>query len=235
MKLPSIRQVCLEAGRAARRFPFVLFCALAIVFTAIVLIEKELTRSVGYPILFAAMLGIPLLTALALCAEKRKWSRGLSIGAQLLGVLMLVGCGFFIPTVFPYEQADFFIRSALVAAGVVLLVMILPYLKKGEQSGFWQYNKTLYFRLFVTAIFSTVLFAGLAIALAALRNLFGIPISGKRFGDLCVLVAGLFAPWFYLSGVPEDLDGLEQNGTGPRDGSAVLLSDSRQHQYCRCF
>jgi hypothetical protein len=228
MKLPSIRQVCLEAGRAARRFPFVLFCALAIVFTAIILIEKELTRSVGYPILFAGMLGLPLLTALALCAEKRKWSRGLSVGTQLLGVILLVGYGFFVPTVFPYEQADFFIRSALLAAGAVLLVMILPYLRKGEQNGFWQYNKALFFRLFVTAIFSGVLYAGLAIALAALRNLFGISVPGKRFADLFVLVAGLFAPWFYLSGVPEDLDGLERNEEYPKGlkifSQYVLLS-----------
>jgi hypothetical protein len=210
MKLPSIRQVYLEAGRAARRFPFVLFCALVIVITAIILIEKELTRSVGYPILFAAMLGLPLLAALALCAEKRKWSRGLSIGTQLLGVLVLIGSGFFIPTVFPYEQADFFIRSALVAAGSVLLVMILPYLTKGEQNGFWQYNKTLFFRLFVTGIFSVVLYAGLAIALAALDNLFGISVPSKRYGDLAVLVIGLFAPWFFLAGIPEDLDGLDR-------------------------
>src|SRR5512136_987531 len=228
MKLPSIRQVCLEAGRAARRFPFVLFCALAFVITAIILIEKELTRSVGYPILFAAVLGLPLLTALAICAEKRKWNRGLSIGTQLLGVLLLVGYGFSVPTVFPYEQGDFYIRFALLAAGLVLLVMILPYMKKGEQNGFWQYNKTLYFRLFVTAIFSVVLYAGLAIALAALRNLFGIAIPGKRFADLWVLVAGLFAPWFFLSGVPEDLDGLDRNEEYPKGlkifAQYVLLS-----------
>ena len=210
MKLPSISQVYLEVRRAARRFPFVLFCALALVITALILIETEPKQSVGFPILFSAMLGLPLLAALALCAEKRKLSPGLSVSTQLLGVLLLVAHGFSVPTSFQHAQADFFIRFGLLAAGLVLLVMIAPYLKKGEMNGFWQYNKTLFFRLFVAAIFSVVLYLGLAIALTALDKLFGVSIPGKRYGELCVLVAGLFAPWFFLAGVPEDLDGLDR-------------------------
>jgi hypothetical protein len=87
--------------------------------------------------------------------------------------------------------------------------MIAPYLKKGELNGFWQYNKTLFFRLFVTAIFSIVLFAGLAVALAALDKLFGASVPAKRYGELWVLIAGLFATWFFLAGVPEDLEGFD--------------------------
>ncbi len=210
MKLPSIRQVYLEARRAARRFPFVLFCALAGSITAFILIESEPKQSVGFPIIFAAGLGLPLLTALALCAEERKWSASLAMSSQLSGVLLLVGYGFSAPTSLEHEPAAFFIRFGLLAVGLVFLVMIGPYLKKGELNGFWQYNKTLFFRLFVTAIFTTVLFAGLAIALAALDKLFGVLVPDKRYGELWVLVAGLFAPWFFLAGVPEDLEGLDK-------------------------
>jgi hypothetical protein len=210
MKLPSIRKVYLEARRAASRFPFVLFCALALVITALILIETEPKQGVGFSILFSAMLGLPLLAALALGAEKLKLGQGLGVSSQLLGMLLLVVYGFSVPTAFPHAQADFFIRFGLLAAGLVLLVMIAPYLKKGEMNGFWQYNKTLFFRLFIAAIFSVVLFAGLAIALTALDKLFGVSIIGKRYGELCVLVFGLFAPWFFLAGVPEDLDGLDR-------------------------
>ena len=210
MRLPSIRQVYLEARRAARRFPFVLLCALVGSITALALIESEPMQSVGFSIIFATGLGLPFLTALALYAEGRKWGAILSMGSQLLGVLLLVGYGFSVPTSFPHEPAAFLIRFALLAAGLVLLVMIAPYLKKGEVNGFWQYNKTLFFRLFVTAIFSLVLFAGLAIALAALDKLFGVSVPARRYGELWVLVAGLFAPWFFLTGVPEDLEGLDK-------------------------
>jgi hypothetical protein len=210
MKLPSVHQVYLEAGRAARRFPFVLLCALAVVITAIILIENQPTRSVGFPIILSALLGVPLLTALALCAEKRKWSPGLSLSIQLLGVLLLVGYAFSLPTSFTREPAAEAIRFGLLAAGMVLLVMVLPYLKRGELNGFWHYNKTLFFRLFVTGIFSLVLVAGLAIALTALDKLFGVSIPGKPYADLWVIVIGLFGPWFFLSGIPEDLEGLDR-------------------------
>jgi serine/threonine protein kinase len=105
MKLPSVRQVYLAARRAVRRFPFVLFCMLAGSITALILIESEWKQSVGFPIIFAAARGFPLLTALALFAEKRKWSPGLSMGGQLWGVLLLVGYGFSVPTSFPHQQA----------------------------------------------------------------------------------------------------------------------------------
>ena len=210
MKLPSIRQACLDARRAAERFPFVLFCALAGTIAALILIDSEPKRSVGYPILFAAVLGLPLLTAAALFAEKRKWSPGLSLCGQLLGLLLLVGYAFSVPTVFPPEQAAFFMRFGLLAAGLVLLAMIAPYMKKGESNGFWQYNKSLFFRLFITAVFSVVLYGGLAIALAAVDNLFGVSVPSKRYGELFALVIGVFAPWFFLAGVPKDLEGLDR-------------------------
>jgi hypothetical protein len=210
MKLLSIRQLHQEAKRAVCRFPFVLFCALAGVIAALATIESMPSpkSSVAYPIMLAAALGLPLLFALALCAEKRKWN--LSVGSQLIGILLLVGYAFTVPTTLPHEPATHFIRFGLLAAGLVLLAMILPFSGKGEVNGFWQYNKAIFFRLFVTFIFSLVLFAGLSIALAALHNLFGINVPGKRYFELWVLVAGLFAPWFFLSGVPEDLGGLDR-------------------------
>ncbi len=228
MKLPSIHQVYLEAKRAGCRFPFVLCCALAGVIAALVLIEKEPKQGVIFPVLFTVALGIPFFAALVLGTEKQKWRSGPRVGIQLLGLLLLVGYAFTVPTSLPQEPSGFFMQFALLAVGFVLLVMVLPYLKKGELNGFWQYNKTLYFRLFVTAIFSIVLFAGLAIALAALDNLFGVSVPEKRYGELWVLIVGLFSPWFFLSGVPEDLDSLDRVEEYPKGlkifAQYVLLS-----------
>lgn len=212
MKLPSIQQAYLEAVRTARRFPLVLICSLAGVVAALVLLETNAQGkpSAAYSILPAAGLGLPLMTALALAGEKHKWSRSVSWGVQLFGLLLLVAYAFTLPTNLPNEPARHLIRFMLLAVGLILFTMTAPYLKRGEVNGFWQYNKTLCFRLFVTAVFSAVLFAGLAIALAALDNLFGIAVPDKRYGELWVLVAGLFAPWFFLAGIPENLDALEQ-------------------------
>jgi len=212
MKMPSIQQMYLEAKRAAVRFPFVMICSLTGVLAALSRIESGQPNqpSAAYPIILATGLGIPLLAALALAAEKWKWGKSKSVAGQLLGVLLLVAYAFTVPWGLPNAPAAPMMRFGLLASGLVLLLMIAPYVKKGEVNGFWQYNKALYFRLFVTAIFSVVLFAGLSIALAALDNLFGVNIPNKRYMELWVLVAGLFAPWFFFAGVPEDLDGLDR-------------------------
>ncbi len=218
MKLSSIQQAYLEARRAARRFPFVLVCSLVAVLAALVLFETDAQGkpSVAYPVLPAAGLGLPLMAALALAGEKRKWGRSRSAGVSLLGLLLLAAYAFTVPTNLPNEPATHMIRLALLAVGLILFAMTAPYLEKGEVNGFWHYNKTLCFRLFVTAVFSIVLYAGLALALAALDNLFGIAVPGKRYGELWVLVAGLFAPWFFLAGIPENLDALEQAEDYPK-------------------
>jgi hypothetical protein len=183
MKLQSIQNMFLEAKRAALRFPLVLLCAFAATWAAVTAIEKEISSGPMFPVMLAAALGVPLMTALILSAEKWKWRPVLSAGCQSIGVLLLVVYGFTIPTAILDQPAFHLIRFGLLAVGLVLLVMILPFLKKGEQNGFWQYNKTMIFRLVVTGIFSAVLFAGLAIALLALNSLFGLHILEKRYPE----------------------------------------------------
>lgn len=212
MKLPSIQQMLDEAGRAATRFPFVLLAALAGTVAAIISIEHEPVESssIAYPIMLASALGILLQLALTLTGEKWKWPRPTLLGAQLVGVILLVAYALSLPASLPHEPALYVIRFALLLTGLALLIMVLPYLKGGELNGFWQFNKAIYFRLFVTGIFAAVLYAGLAIALAALENLFGVDVPGKRYFELWVLIAGLFSPWFFLAGLPTDLDALDR-------------------------
>ena len=91
-----------------------------------------------------------------------------------------------------------------------------PFALRGEQNGFWQYGKSLCVRFITSMLFSGVLYAGLAIALAALNNLFGVDVPAKRYLELWVFLAGMFAVWFFLAGVPEDLDGLESSTDYPK-------------------
>jgi hypothetical protein len=60
-----------------------------------------------------------------------------------------------------------------------------------------------------------VLFAGLAIALVALDNLFGIDIDGEAYGHLLVLLAFVFDPWFFLGSLPRDIAALEERTDYP--------------------
>jgi hypothetical protein len=218
MKLPSLQQVVQDATRTFLRFPVVLIFAAVGTFAAVMLIDHEgpPQATILFNVLLASILGIPMLLAFALIAEKKKWSRLLSIGVQILGVLLLAAYGFTIPADLGNAPAIYIIRQLMLAVALHLFVAFAPYLGKGEHNGFWHYNKTLFLRLFMAVIFASVLYTGLSIALAALDQLFGIYVPGKRYGELWCIIVGLFITWFFLAGIPEDLDSLENSTDYPR-------------------
>jgi hypothetical protein len=100
--------------------------------------------------------------------------------------------------------------------GLIFFVSVAPFFGRNELNGFWQYNKTLSFRLLGSLVYTMVLYAGLSFALAALDNLFGIDVPGKRYGELAVLMLGVFNTWVFLAGVPRDLDALEHETEYPK-------------------
>jgi hypothetical protein len=110
----------------------------------------------------------------------------------------------------------FGIRHWMLLAGVHLLVAFVPFFKKGEVNGFWHFNKVLFLRSLTAALFSAVLWAGLAIALAAVSHLFDVTIKSERYLELWIFIAGIFNTWFFLSNLPENIDLLEYETTYPK-------------------
>jgi len=218
MKLPSIQQVLQGSWRTFLRFPFVIVNAVIGTVTVVILIDHEgpPQATVLFNVMMATILGIPLLLALALIAEKGKWSRLYAFGTQVIGVVLLVAYACTIPTDLLAAPAIYILRQLLLAVALHLLVAFAPYLGAGEYNGFWHYNKTLFLRLVNAVIFAIVLYAGLSLALAALDNLFGMNVPIKRYGELWIIINGIFTTWFFLAGVPQDWAGLEGSSDYPR-------------------
>ena len=70
---------------------------------------------------------------------------------------------------------------------------------------------TLFLRLCLVAIFSWAMFAGLSLAIGSLNILFSIEIAPEWFFRLGVTIGVLFAPWFFLAGVPTSVKKLKLN------------------------
>lgn len=211
MKLPSVKQILENTVRTFLRFPFVLINSFVCTFSVVILIDHEgpSQPSVLFKILMATILGIPLLTGFATMAEKQKWSRGLSVGLQIVGILLLIGYGCSVPYDLAEAPAVHILRLLIIVIGVSLFFSFAPFISRGEINGFWHYNKHLLLRLITTSIYSVVLYAGLALALAALDNLFGMYVPGKRYAELWFIILGICAVWTFLAGIPEDTDQME--------------------------
>jgi hypothetical protein len=218
MKLPSIQQVLRESFRTLSRFPFVLVDAAVGTVTALMIVDYEgpPTSSVLFKILFASILGFPLLLASVLVAEKRNWHKSLTMGVQVIAVFLLIAYAFSVPSNLLCAPLLHLYRLLMLALALCLLVATTPFAGSDQLNGFWHYNKSLLQRIFLAALFSVTLYAGLAIALAAIDQLFGVDVPGKRYGELGLFILGIFATWFFLAGVPEDLDGLETLTDYPR-------------------
>jgi hypothetical protein len=214
MRLPSLDFVLGAASAAARRFPLVLAAALTSAAAAVFLIGIDDGEIGLIRLLMAAQLGIPLLLALGLTAERwpnlrRRW---LLTG---LGVAALVAYGLTLPV---RQEGVPIVRFALFNIAAHLAVCFLPLWRLAGEHAFWQFNKTLFLRLLAGLVFSLALMLGLSVALLALDKLFGLTVDGEVYPRLYALTLFLFNTWYFLAGVPERPAALESL----RDHPALL-------------
>ncbi|HAL55745.1 MAG TPA: hypothetical protein DCP63_04520 [Bacteroidetes bacterium] len=219
MKLPSLRQVFKESTDTFVRFPLVLADAILGTMVTIVLVDHQgpPRPTVFFNILSATILGLPLLIALALFAEKKKWGWSGSTAFQMAGVLLLIAYAFTVPSDLPGAPGFHVIRLLIFAVALHLFVAVAPFTSAGEMNGFWHFNKALFLRFLTAFLYSLVLFAGLAIALAALDQLFGMNVPGRRYPQLWFVIIGIFNTWFFLADVPRDLDALDAQTEYPKE------------------
>lgn len=220
MKLPSLDQITGAALSTLKRFPFPIANAVLGSAAAIALVHWDGEKTDIWwslnNVYITATLGIALLIAAAFVGERLKWNRLRTIGLQLAGVIVLILYGMTLPHDIYSPPYSFGIRHWMLLAGVHLLVAFGPFFKRGEVNGFWHFNKVLFLRSLTAALFSAVLWAGLAIALAAISHLFDITIKGERYLELWIFIAGIFNTWFFLSNLPENLDLLESETAYPK-------------------
>ena len=218
MRMPSFQKISREAMESFARFPLPLISAAAGTIAALIIMDHEgpARPTILWSILFCGILGIPLFTGTTLFVEKSKSSPSMGWSVKLAAFLLLVAYAWIIPQDLTNAPAMHVNRLLLLAFAAHLFVAFGPFIAGNEINGFWHYNKTLFLRILVAALFAHVVFAGLAFALAALDNLFGMHIPGKRYGELWVLVTGLFTTWYFLAGIPKNLDALDDSTDYPK-------------------
>jgi hypothetical protein len=218
LRLPSFRHTIDEAARTFQRFPLVILDALTGTTVALILVEHEGAQRLSplFRILLASILGIPLLLSVGCMSEKGRWGRGTTIIGQLAAVLLLVAYTLSVPPRLAGSPDIYYIRFFTFGVALVLFATFAPFLRAGEVGAFWQFNKSLFLRLFTAGLYTGILFAGLSLALAALDNLFGVHVAPTRYGELWVLLVGVFAVWFFLAGLPEDWEALALSADYPK-------------------
>jgi hypothetical protein len=209
--IPTLRPVIGGAQRTARRFPFVLAAGILSAIAAILLMEELGSERLYQRLLVAGTLGLPLFTALRVIGERRHAPPLVQAVLGLGGVLLLVLVGALWWT---WSEPVQFTRYVQLSAAFHLLAAIAPITRAPAGRPFWEYNRMMFERVLTAAIYTIVLFAGLALALAAVDQLFGVDVSGTAYGRLWATIVFVGGTWILLGGVP-DLEQLDRAAEYP--------------------
>lgn len=203
---PSLTEISRSVLATLTRFPAVILSASMATIAGIIVVSLP-ESSVGFPvyvaILCVSILGISALIGLDLFTESYSFSPFKQNAVRLLGLLLL---GVYIVQVddrFVEGPAFTYYRFAFFIVVGHLFVACSACIKKGEINAFWEFNKTLFLRAILSALYSAVLYVGLVVALLAIDNLLEIDIDDDRFLQLFFLIAFLFNTFFFLAGVPK--------------------------------
>jgi hypothetical protein len=215
MKLTSIASLLGAARRIFLRFPATLLSAMLAAAVAIHIYDKYPVPDRSTHLLMVAALGIPLFTALRLFWEKSPWGRPLSY--SWLPMAGGAAALFLYWTLLNHDPGSVrYLRYFQISLAVHLAVALAPFLGRGETNGFWQFNRRLFLRSFLSAIYAAVFFGGLALALLAVDNLFDVKVNEKIYPRLWMFTVFVFQTWHFLGGVPSNLAELDRDREHPK-------------------
>ncbi|MCX2431756.1 DUF4153 domain-containing protein [Pedobacter sp. GR22-10] len=223
MKLPSIQHLYKDLLTVVKRFPlqFVFIIVATVCWTYYIHLDRygadSLLNAALQKILIKAILisnlGLTLTLALDLLAERKAYKPGKK---WLIRIFTVLSC---LSLFFLLNPADNFadqLRIALMAFAFHLFVAFSPFMDKGQINGFWQFNKVLFLRFLTAALYSIVLYGGLAIALVAIDGLFNVAIYWKTYMIVFAIIVAGFSPVFFLAGIPTNFEQLEKEAAYPK-------------------
>lgn len=225
MKLPSIQFLTQTNIKTTQRFPMVCLSALAATMLSIVMIEYDFYDTllyVNYLLIFilstVLFINVDLYKECFLQNQPKK-----TFILYSLAGLFLVGIYFSFPSAATnYNEHIPYIRYTIFAIIFHLGVAVIPFLKNHQTYEFWNYNKTLFLRIFTGFIYTHFITIGLSLALVAIDMLFNINIHGELYTEIYIVTFGLFHTLFFLSGIPENITENSSNTTPPK--SLKILS-----------
>lgn len=222
MKIPSLTRLYEEAMETFRRFPFVILLSILGSFLMIYLIEIDAEPGRDYQRLYNLVmccgLGIAFLLSLTLRNEVFKLAPVKNYIIQGVGVLFLVAYYYWLPKDLGVVDIT---RFLLFALGFHFLVSFTAFMNKDVEhqqnvDAFWRFNKLFFLRILVSVLFSGVLFAGLSIAILSFNELFNADIDGNIYGQLFFFILGVFNTWFFLAGIPQNLNEFYEEEVYPK-------------------
>jgi hypothetical protein len=143
-------------------------------------------------------LGIPLSLCIKLFFERLDNYKRVSLYASyLVGTLLLSLYYYFFLKDVGMVSISRYVGLSLILYLVFLFISYLP-----SRDDFELYVVRAFTRFFTSILYSLVLYLGLAAILFTIDQLLGVKIKSELYYYTFLIVAGIFAPTFFLAGIP---------------------------------
>jgi hypothetical protein len=205
VRLPSLQFLRQAAIAVVLRFPATMLAAVTGTFALIMLMEEK-GEDFYARLWMLGQLGLPLMTALTVLAESRRWTGVRYYGLIAAGILALFGYYFVLDIergTTEYVTIPRYFGFMFIAH---LGVAFVPYLNRRSVDDFWEYNKELFAHFVTAALFSLIIWGGLSAAILAVVELFNLNVDARIYAELFALVGGLFLTAYFLHHVPGNFE-----------------------------
>lgn len=204
MKITSwFKNIIIGLYRSLKRFPVTIMFSTAVAVMLITISElqpihnRDLMDTLERITMILA-LGVPISLCIKLFFERKEGEKRVKLMLYYgVGALILILYYFFLLNDLNMVSGS---RYAAVTLTLYLAFIYIPYLPKKEQ--FEMYTIKLFTGFFTTALYSVVLFLGLAAILFTVDKLLGVEIVSKVYYYTWLFVVCVFAPSYFLADIP---------------------------------
>ncbi|OUL64202.1 DUF4153 domain-containing protein [Flavobacterium sp. AJR] len=203
-KFPSFQNVLNSTLKTVLRFPLEILISITGTILTIILNEAKYddpNKELYVKALMSCSLCLVLFLSVSLffiAAKKNNLLRYLT--SIILGSLIFLFIFNFHEDITEIEIQQFIVLNI----ALHLLVSFAGFLPRAyNQDEFWEFNKQLFLRILTAGLYSIVLYAGLALAILAVHELFHVEFYDHIYFHIFFIISGIFNTTFFLSGVPE--------------------------------
>jgi len=187
------------------RFPLTtLWTVLGSIFVIFLIETDTYNFENSYAELLTLILGVSWLIGAQFFSESLSNKKiGWLVKIIVLG--LLVAYYFSLPDEDSASGAIIYIRWFLLLLTGHIFVFFAPFIKQWNKIDYWNYLQNIITAIARSALFSIVIYAGIALALLAIDNLFSVSIDSKIYAELYVVCLGVVNTFIYLSDFPKKI------------------------------
>ncbi|MES2655759.1 MAG: DUF4153 domain-containing protein [Bacteroidota bacterium] len=216
-KFFSLRFIFGELSKVFLRFPLTLIYSFLIALLSDAVINKTsvLPEPILLKLILSCVLGLSSSVAVYLFFETKEETPTNTILKHAIALLIPVLLFISVYSVDDIWETQQTLKNFTYVFIAHLAVSFAAFLKQNYTDSFWEFNKSLFLRFITASIYSAAIFAGIAGALLACKELFGLNVTDRVFGSIFWWCAVFFQSCIFLAGVPAKNDLYNETITYP--------------------